>query len=91
MSPRFRYHFKFAIFGIAVSVVSLIIIPVAMFRPRDVRNSVMSTPLMNWISKLLGIVWELRGEENLAGDFACVVVCNHQSFLDFLGKFYNAP
>ena len=35
---------------------------------------------------LLGITWEVQGAEYLEKDEAYVVVCNHQSILDFLGK-----
>ena len=36
--------------------------------------------------KLLGIKFELRGHENIVQDSGCVVLMNHQSALDVLGK-----
>ena len=38
------------------------------------------------ISTLLGLKWELRGKEHLEKDQACIIVANHQSSLDILGK-----
>lgn len=38
------------------------------------------------ISSLLGFKWELRGKEHLEKDEACIIVANHQSSLDILGK-----
>lgn len=38
------------------------------------------------ISTVLGLKWELRGKEHLEKDQACIIVANHQSSLDILGK-----
>lgn len=35
---------------------------------------------------MLGLKWELRGKEHLEKDQACIIVANHQSSLDILGK-----
>ena len=37
-------------------------------------------------SKLFGIKPEVRGAENLKLNNPCVIVCNHQSALDLIGK-----
>lgn len=39
------------------------------------------------ISKVIGLTWTLRGIEHLSTDESCVIVANHQSSLDVLGKF----
>lgn len=39
------------------------------------------------ISKVLGLTWEMRGQENIVQDSGCVVLINHQSCLDLLGKY----
>ncbi|CAG7730144.1 unnamed protein product [Allacma fusca] len=85
MSPSFRYHFKFVMYVFTASVIALFVMPVAIFRPKNVRNSAMGAPFMQRISTLLGITWEVQGEEHLAKDFACIVVSNHQSILDVAG------
>jgi lysophosphatidate acyltransferase len=41
---------------------------------------------LKYITKVLGITWELRGGEHLAEDRGCVIVANHQSMLDILGE-----
>lgn len=38
------------------------------------------------ISTVLGLKWELRGKEHLEKEQACIIVANHQSSLDILGK-----
>lgn len=38
------------------------------------------------ISTILGLKFELRGKEHLEKDQACIIVANHQSSLDILGK-----
>lgn len=42
------------------------------------------------ISRVLGLHWEVTGKEYLEKDEACVIVANHQSSLDVLGKFYSS-
>lgn len=39
------------------------------------------------VTALIGLRWELRGKEHLEKDQACIIVANHQSSLDVLGKF----
>lgn len=39
------------------------------------------------MSKLLGIKFEMKGQENIVQDSGCVVLINHQSALDILGEF----
>lgn len=38
------------------------------------------------ISKILGLKWEIRGLDNIVQNSGCVVLINHQSALDLLGK-----
>lgn len=39
-----------------------------------------------YISAIIGIRWILRGREYLEKEQACIIVANHQSSLDVLGK-----
>lgn len=39
------------------------------------------------VTALIGLRWELRGKEHLEKDQACIIVANHQSSLDVLGKY----
>lgn len=38
---------------------------------------------------MLGIKWELRGADILSRDEAYIIVANHQSSLDILGKYFS--
>lgn len=42
--------------------------------------------LLKHISKLVGIQWELRGGDILRVERGAVIVANHQSCIDILGK-----
>lgn len=37
-------------------------------------------------SRFINLTWTLRGAEHLEKDQSCVIVANHQSSLDVLGK-----
>lgn len=39
------------------------------------------------VTKILGIQWELRGADELAVERGCIIVSNHQSALDVLGRY----
>lgn len=38
------------------------------------------------ISKCLGLKWSVRGTENIVQDTGCVILINHQSAVDLIGK-----
>ena len=38
------------------------------------------------ISKILGVKFEVKGQKNIIQDSGCVVLINHQSIIDLLGK-----
>jgi len=46
----------------------------------------LASALCRHISGLVGLKWELRGQQHLAKEQACIIVANHQSSLDILGK-----
>jgi 1-acyl-sn-glycerol-3-phosphate acyltransferase len=46
----------------------------------------LASALCRHISGLVGLKWELRGQEHLEKEQACIIVANHQSSLDILGK-----
>ncbi|XP_054270184.1 1-acyl-sn-glycerol-3-phosphate acyltransferase alpha-like isoform X2 [Macrosteles quadrilineatus] len=84
ISHAFRYYTKFFIF-ITLSLISgTIFMPIMFLRPRDYRNALLPAWGARQISKLLGIKWEMKGNENIVQDSGCVIVINHQSGLDLL-------
>jgi lysophosphatidate acyltransferase len=40
--------------------------------------------MVSWISPLFGVTFTIDGAEHLKEDRAAVVICNHQSLVDFL-------
>ncbi|XP_034934626.1 1-acyl-sn-glycerol-3-phosphate acyltransferase alpha [Chelonus insularis] len=86
-SSTFRYYFKFLVYYGIVMANSIILIPIMMFRPGNVKNLLLASSICHNVSNLLGLRWELKGRENLERDQACIVVANHQSSLDILGMF----
>ncbi|XP_075227683.1 1-Acylglycerol-3-phosphate O-acyltransferase 1 [Lycorma delicatula] len=90
-SKMFRYYFKFFLYYGIIMITSVVVIPIMMWRPRDVKNLILASFLCCHISRLLGLHWELQGKEHLEKDQACVIVANHQSSLDILGMFEIWP
>ncbi|XP_039288067.1 1-acyl-sn-glycerol-3-phosphate acyltransferase alpha isoform X1 [Nilaparvata lugens] len=90
-SKAFRYYLKFFLYYGIIMLTSIIVIPIMIWHPRDVRNLVLASMLCNHISRLLGLNWELKGRQYLEKEEACVIVANHQSSLDILGMFELWP
>lgn len=86
-SRTFRYYFKFFLYYATVMLNSVILIPIMLFRPGNVKNLLLASSLCHHISNFLGIRWLIRGREHLEKERACIVVANHQSSLDILGMF----
>ncbi|XP_046418947.1 1-acyl-sn-glycerol-3-phosphate acyltransferase alpha isoform X1 [Neodiprion virginianus] len=86
-SKSFRYYFKFLMYYGIVMANAVMVIPIMMFRPGDVKNLLLASSVCHHVSTLLGLRWELRGREHLEKEQACIIVANHQSSLDILGMF----
>ncbi|XP_012269768.1 1-acyl-sn-glycerol-3-phosphate acyltransferase alpha [Athalia rosae] len=86
-SRTFRYYFKFLMYYGIVMANAVMVIPIMIFRPWDVKNLLLASSLCHHVSTLLGLRWELRGREHLEKEQACIIVANHQSSLDILGMF----
>ncbi|XP_058803469.1 1-acyl-sn-glycerol-3-phosphate acyltransferase alpha [Phymastichus coffea] len=86
-SRTFRYYFKFLMYYGIVMINAVILIPVMMFRSRNVKNLLLASSFCHHVSTLLGIRWQIKGREHLEKERACIIVANHQSSLDILGMF----
>lgn len=86
-SRSFRYYFKFLMYYGIVMTNAVMVIPIMMFRPKDVKNLLLASSVCHHVSTLLGLRWELRGREHLEKEQACIIVANHQSSIDVLGMF----
>ncbi|XP_014259114.1 1-acyl-sn-glycerol-3-phosphate acyltransferase alpha [Cimex lectularius] len=87
----FRYYFKFFVYYGFIMITSIIVIPIMIWKPRNVENLILASYLCRNISDLLGLKWELRGGSYLSKDEAYVIVANHQSSIDILGMFELWP
>ncbi|PSN36827.1 hypothetical protein C0J52_25020 [Blattella germanica] len=86
-SRAFRYYFKFFVYYGIVMTIAVVVIPIMICRPKDVKNLLLASAICRHISGLVGLKWELRGQEYLEKEQACIIVANHQSSLDILGMF----
>ncbi|CAG9856602.1 unnamed protein product [Phyllotreta striolata] len=86
-SHAFRYHLKFFLYYAIVMINSVILIPVYLFKPGNVKNLLIASDFCRGITNLVGLRWTLRGKEHLEKEQACIVIANHQSSLDVLGMF----
>lgn len=84
---KIRYYGCFIFYVVCCSTVATLLIPVFLFRIRDVRNNLIGSAILKHISKVVGIRWELRRGEILQEERGAVIVSNHQSMFDILGLF----
>lgn len=90
-SNVFRYYFKFFTYYGVIMITSLVVIPVMVWKPRNVENLILASYLCRNISDLLGLKWELRGGSYLSKNIPYIIVANHQSSIDILGMFELWP
>ncbi|KAK2575013.1 hypothetical protein KPH14_008760 [Odynerus spinipes] len=83
INEGFRYRAKFAIFGIACLVFTVIYLPFMFLNIGSWKNALVPAWLLRQTyRRVLGIKFEVRGKENIVRDSGCVVLINHQSMLD---------
>jgi len=81
----FRFICRSALFFSVNMSFALFLIPIAMFRPGNVHNTVLVSYVLGPVlNTLLGIKWHIRNQENFIED-GSIIVANHQSALDFQG------
>jgi len=79
------YKLKYALYAASVMLLSIIIIPVFLIRPRNVFNIRLGSLLTNPVLNLFGIKYRIENAEVLDKEGPCVIVVNHQSSIDFIG------
>ncbi|XP_075226806.1 1-acyl-sn-glycerol-3-phosphate acyltransferase beta-like isoform X3 [Lycorma delicatula] len=84
---KVRYYGCFIVYIVLVSTGGIILIPIFLLRPLSVANSRLAGSFLKYITKLVGITWELRNGEILRVERGAVIVSNHQSMFDILGMF----
>ncbi|MDD4974993.1 MAG: 1-acylglycerol-3-phosphate O-acyltransferase [Bacteriovorax sp.] len=85
------YLFRIIITAIWVGISCTAGIIVGIVRPFDPRNIKISTDLIAWGHKFLGIEIELRNKEILNPARPCVFISNHQHNLDIFPGCYTLP
>ncbi|XP_022184443.2 1-acyl-sn-glycerol-3-phosphate acyltransferase alpha [Nilaparvata lugens] len=84
---KLRYHGCFIVYVVLVSLLAIVLMPVFIFRPKNVYNSLMAANIARLTSKLIGINWILRRGEVIKEERGAIIVSNHQSMFDILGMF----
>ncbi|CAF2719519.1 unnamed protein product [Rotaria sp. Silwood2] len=82
---------KYILYVTVVMLLSIILIPVFLIRPRSVLNIRLASRIMNPIFNLLGIKYRIENGQVLDKDEPCVIVANHQSSIDFIGMMQLWP
>jgi len=90
--PFLRYYVKLGLYYVSLNVVALASIPFALLRPARVENMVLSARVMRWVSRGLGISFEVRNRNLLRSELGpFIIVVNHQHSLDILFLFEIWP
>ncbi|XP_052747553.1 uncharacterized protein LOC112046610 [Bicyclus anynana] len=79
------YYAKFGFLITCALIVSLVLLPVMLLSPRNLRNGYMAAKAMRHVTKVIGVTWIFRNEKVLSARRSAVVIGNHQSVLDMLG------
>ncbi|XP_066902853.1 1-acyl-sn-glycerol-3-phosphate acyltransferase alpha [Halyomorpha halys] len=82
---KLRYYTYFSCYGIAMTLICMVLLPLGLLRPRNIHNMKFASRIIKQYNKVLGIEWILRREDILKKDRGAIIVANHQNFLDVLG------
>ncbi|CAF1436172.1 unnamed protein product [Adineta ricciae] len=79
------YMLKYGLYTGFVMLLSVIIIPVFLIRPRNALNIRIASLILNPVFTLFGTKYRLEDATVLDKEGPCVIVANHQSSIDFIG------
>lgn len=82
---------KYTFYVSYVMLLSVLIIPLFLIRPRHALNIRLGALFLNPVLSLLGIKYRLENTQVLDNDEPCVIVANHQSSIDFIGMMQLWP
>ncbi|XP_070508215.1 1-acyl-sn-glycerol-3-phosphate acyltransferase alpha-like [Chironomus tepperi] len=85
ISKAAKYYIKMVFYSFSLILVSWLLIPVFLLRPKNVKNLLIYANMVKHLTIVLGIKWTLRGREHLSQNKPCVLIANHQTCLDALG------
>lgn len=86
MSNRVQYYTKMFIFIVSALIAATVPIPLMLHRPKDYRNALIPAWCIVKVGEFLGITFEIQGIENIDRSKGSVVLINHQSAIDLIGK-----
>ncbi|XP_077867148.1 1-acyl-sn-glycerol-3-phosphate acyltransferase alpha-like [Saccoglossus kowalevskii] len=87
-----RFYAKYVSYQFMILIVGLVTIPFALRKPGDVTNqSWAAWATKTLVKPLFGVKMTIEGEENLKSDTPLIAICNHQSFIDFIGMMEIYP
>jgi lysophosphatidate acyltransferase len=84
-----KYYVKMFTFMGTAMISSVVCIPIMLPRPKDWRNALGPAWCIVQVGKFIGVSFEVQGIENINRDKGGVVLINHQSGLDLIGKKFN--
>ncbi|XP_026323912.1 1-acyl-sn-glycerol-3-phosphate acyltransferase beta-like [Hyposmocoma kahamanoa] len=84
---KVKFHFKFILGYFLTFLIALVVWPLMLLRPKDVKNAKATAQIAKHITKLINVRWELRNGQILSEDRGAIIVSNHQYSLDILGMF----
>jgi len=84
ISHKFKYYFKISALFMVSVIASILMLPIALLRPRDPINLLRGTRIVYYLHWMWGVLWHLVNRENLKKK-SYIIVANHQSSIDVLG------
>ncbi|XP_070531596.1 1-acyl-sn-glycerol-3-phosphate acyltransferase alpha-like [Ptychodera flava] len=87
-----HFYAKYIAYQVMILGVGLITIPPSLRRPGDVTNqSWASWATKTFVKPMFGIRISVEDAENLKSDTPYIAICNHQTFIDFVGMMEIYP
>jgi lysophosphatidate acyltransferase len=86
MSNRVQFYSKMVFFIISSLFAACLPIPFMLPRPKDYRNALFPAWCIVRVGEFLGVSLEVQGLENINPNRGGIVLINHQSAIDLIGK-----
>jgi lysophosphatidate acyltransferase len=90
-NERQLYTIKYTLYVSLVTLFATILPPIYLLRPRNAINIRVAAIGLNPFLRLFGLTYRVENAEVLDKDEPCIIVCNHQSSIDFIGMMHIWP
>lgn len=91
LSATVRYYCKMGFYYSWIMALAVPVIPLCLWRGRDVQNMRLVRSALQHVKNLYGIKLDVKGLENLDVKGPYVIISNHQSSLDLMGMMEILP